>query len=152
MCSRWRDMTHVLRLWAFAWRHRHLQCDQMAKFLSIFGHLQQYKFAKVGSKFCQSRLVQRFAKYSINSRKNVQDVLKFAKVAKFRQIWSHWTLLSLDYRRAETDSKCSFSNSRTSLSIYSFGRASNPLILSWEASIRLLCRGQSDTRISELRS
>ena len=69
MCSRWRDMTHVLRLWAFAWRHRHLQCDQMAKFLSIFGHLQQYKFAKVGSKFCQSRLVQRFAKYTINYRK-----------------------------------------------------------------------------------
>ena len=56
-------------------------------FLSIFGHLQQYKFAQQYTSL--PKQVQSFAKYQINSQKNAQDVLNFATLAKFCQIWSH---------------------------------------------------------------
>ena len=34
--------------------------------------------------------VQDFPKYLINPQKDAQDFEDFAKMAKFRQIWSHW--------------------------------------------------------------
>ena len=55
---------------------------------STFGHLNERKFAqwqtklaKAGPKFCQ--IVNK-------SPKIAQDFKDFAKVAKFRHIWSHW--------------------------------------------------------------
>ena len=54
----------------------------------IFGHLKQWKFAqkqkafaKVSSKFCQ--ILNKLSKFC-------QISLIFAKMAIFRQIWSHW--------------------------------------------------------------
>ena len=58
-------------------------------YISTFGHLNQRKFAqwytnfaKVGPKFCQ--IIYKASKIA-------QDFEDIAKVAKFRQIWSHWT-------------------------------------------------------------
>ena len=61
-------------------------------YLSIFGHLEQWKFAskykifaKVGSRFCKlQKVIQEMAKLFLN----------FAQVAKFRQICSHWCPVS----------------------------------------------------------
>ena len=68
---------------------RREHCDQMAILFFIIWLLTTTqicpkftRIAKVGLKFCQTqRNPQRFA----------QDLLKFAQVAKFRQIWSHWS-------------------------------------------------------------
>ena len=64
---------------------------------SILGHLHQWKFAqwlwkfaKVGSKECQTL-------------KNSKKLHKIAKVAKFCQIWSHW--LGMILRKVWADSK-----------------------------------------------
>ena len=71
-------------------RMNYRQCDQMPNMYvcSIFGHFLQCKLAqkhtelsKVGSKVCQI-LIKTLIKLS-----NI--FLNFAKVAKFRQIWSH---------------------------------------------------------------
>ena len=35
-----------------------------------------------------------FAKYWISPQKIAKDILVYAKVAKFRQIWSHWLIIA----------------------------------------------------------
>ena len=43
-----------------------------------------------------------FAKYEINAHKIAKDILVFAKVTKFRQIWSHWIVELSSYSVAHT--------------------------------------------------
>ena len=64
-----------------------LQCDQIARFFLIFGHLQKWKFAQWhkmltegGSTFCPT-----FNKRSHNRLR----LLKYCQMAKFGEIWSH---------------------------------------------------------------
>ena len=71
------------------------QCDQIGRLFSIFGHLGRTMklcpitiFDKIGSKY-RKILKQLF--------KNCQRILEIlAKMAKFRQIWSHWQKLITD--------------------------------------------------------
>ena len=65
------------------------------------GHLQQWNFAQYHTLFCQSRfkMLPKLNKPS----KYCQSLLKFAKVAKFRQIWSHCSSLIRKQRQEEED-------------------------------------------------
>ena len=67
------------------------QCDQTDRLLTIFGHLgtttidnltNNIKISQSSSKFCQI----------LNKPWNIllEMFYNFAKLAKFRQIWSHW--------------------------------------------------------------
>ena len=60
---------------------------------STFGHLLQLKFAQLP---LLTKVGSNFTKFKINPQAIFAKVLKsLAKVVKFRQIWSHWYLLSL---------------------------------------------------------
>ena len=86
--------------------------------LSIFGHLQRWKFAQKHLK-CP-KWVHNFAKYQMNL-KMLPKISKFllGKVTTFRQIWSHWQLLSRSHLLHSVKSlSVSLSPSKTSSSCY----------------------------------
>ena len=62
------------------------QCDQMARLFSILGHLQQCKLAQKHTNFTKDCWF--FSNTKLSFEKLPKDLQSFAKVAKFRQIWS----------------------------------------------------------------
>ena len=57
--------------------------------LSVFGHLQQWKFAQKYT--IVPKWVKNFAQNEINLKYIAKDVKILAKVVVCRKIWSHWT-------------------------------------------------------------
>ena len=64
-----------------------IQCDQMAWLFFNIWPVTSMKISPMAYKFCPSRS-KIFTNSKINHQKNAQDFEDFAKMAKFRQIWS----------------------------------------------------------------
>ena len=60
----------------------------MARIFSIFGHSYQEKLAQWHTKFV--KVGARYSQIVNKPYKIVQNFEDFAKMGKFRQIWSHW--------------------------------------------------------------
>ena len=58
----------------------------------ISGHFKQWKYAKSPTRKILPKLVQIFAKFWRSTQHFAEDFRFFAKVAKYRQIWSHCLL------------------------------------------------------------
>ena len=56
-------------------------------YFAINGHLKQRKIAHLHKIYAK---VQIFTNCYINSQKIAKDLVNFAEVVKFHQIWSHW--------------------------------------------------------------
>ena len=65
------------------------QCDQMFGFSAQYFAIYNYVICPK-SKLNVSKKVENFPKYKLNPHKVAEYANFFAKVAKFRQIWSHW--------------------------------------------------------------
>ena len=61
-------------------------------YFSTFGNLHEHKYAQCHAKL--AKVVPKFCQIVNDSPSIAQDFKDFAKVAKFRQIWSHYLLPS----------------------------------------------------------
>ena len=66
-----------------------LQCDQMARLFFNICSFATNKMCPIAYEVCQNRF--KISPNIKNPPKYCPRLFNFAKVAKFRQIWSHWT-------------------------------------------------------------
>ena len=84
-------------MWSSVWcgihvHSRNCSVTRWQNCFSIFGRLQQLKCAQQHTKF--GKTGSKFSPILNNLQNIAQNFLIFAKVAKFRQIWSHCTQLT----------------------------------------------------------